>query len=124
MSEKAMKFDDGKIPLEFLELSGIEDMCKAFQFGAKKYSKGNYKQGMEATRLTAAAMRHILQWQMGVDMDDESGISHLGHAMACLSMISTTMSLGTLIDDRECLEAPLKEAIKYESRFPDGLHFI
>jgi len=108
MSEKAMKFDDGKIPLEFLELSGIEDMCKAFQFGAKKYSKGNYKQGMEATRLTAAAMRHILQWQMGVDMDDESGISHLGHAMACLSMISTTMSLGTLIDDREPLEAKVE----------------
>lgn len=68
--------------------------------GAKKYGRYNYCEGMEVTRLAAAALRHIHQFLDGEDLDPESGASHLGHARCNLAMILHTLELGTAIDNR------------------------
>lgn len=96
----ALKNDktDNKAPLEFLRMDGIEEMCRVFKFGAKKYAKNNYLKGMESERLTSAALRHILAYQSGEKLDPESGRSHLGHAMACLAMHFSMESVGTLVE--------------------------
>jgi len=62
-------------------------MVKALMFGEKKYSRFNYKTGFKNTRLTAAALRHIMAYQDGEDNDPESGLPHLAHAMVALGML-------------------------------------
>lgn len=90
---------DGKSPLEYLRMDGISEMCEVFAFGATKYGKDNYLLGHHVDQLTAAALRHILAYQAGEELDPESGKSHIGHAMCCLSMLQTQKALNTLRRD-------------------------
>lgn len=91
---------DNKIPTEYLTLDGIASMCRAFKHGGEKYDDYNYYKGHTVNQLCAAAIRHILQFKDGEDVDSESKVSHLGHAMASLAMIEKQRALGTSIDDR------------------------
>ncbi len=91
---------DNKIPTEYLTLDGLASMCWAFKYGAVKYDDYNYYKGHTVNQLCAAAIRHILQFKDGEDVDSESLVSHLGHAMASLAMIEKQRALGTSIDDR------------------------
>ncbi len=78
----------------------LEQEAFAFMWGEKKYGRWNYQHGMEAGRLVAATLRHVLDWYWSCDADPESGASHLGHARANLAMLLEQQRLGTLIDDR------------------------
>lgn len=94
------KFDTGKPDLSLIPLSALKEEAKGFMLGEQKYGRYNYTKGMEASRLVAAALRHIHAWMDGHDIDPESGASHLGHARCCLAMLLHTQELGTLIDNR------------------------
>jgi len=87
---------DNKAPLEFLRLDGVQEMCRVFEYGAKKYGKNNYLLGHQDSQLTAAALRHILAYQSGEHVDPETGYPHLAHAQCCLAMFFTQRALGTL----------------------------
>lgn len=94
------KFDTGKPDLSLIPLPALVEEAKGFMLGESKYGRYNYTEGMEASRLVAAALRHITTWMEGEDNDPESGASHLGHARCCLAMIIHTQQLGTLKDNR------------------------
>lgn len=94
------KDDQGKADLSLIPLVAMTEEAKGFMLGEKKYGRYNFTKGLQASRLIAAAMRHILQWQQGEDLDPESGASHLGHARCCLAMLLECQRLGTLVDDR------------------------
>lgn len=100
MSNEAKKYDAGKADLSLIPTVAIEQMARAFMLGEKKYGRYNFYKGMEASRLTAAALRHIHAWNEGEELDPESGYSHLGHALACIAMILKQQELGTLKDNR------------------------
>lgn len=94
------KFDNGKLDLSLIPLSALEQEARGFMLGADKYGRNNFKQGLEASRLVAACLRHVHAWMEGEDLDPESGASHLGHARCCLAMILECERLGTLKDNR------------------------
>lgn len=94
------KFDTGKPDLSLIPYVALAEEAKGFMLGEKKYGRYNYTEGMEVTRLTSAALRHIYQWLAGEDTDSESGANHLGHARCCLAMLLDTMARGTAIDNR------------------------
>lgn len=73
-----------------------------FALGAKKYGGSfNWREHkISASIYVSAAMRHILQWFDGQDIDAESGVTHLAHARACLGIMIDAEACGTLIDDR------------------------
>lgn len=100
MSTGGKKFDNGKADLSLIPLSAMEEEAYAFMLGEQKYGRYNYCEGLESHRLVAAALRHILQYQNGEDLDSESGRSHLGHARACLAMLIHCERIGTLKDTR------------------------
>jgi hypothetical protein len=56
-------------------------------YGAKKYGRYNYLNGMEWTRLIAALDRHVSAFNDGENCDQESGLNHLYHAGACVMML-------------------------------------
>jgi hypothetical protein len=86
MSSK--KFDSGKADLSILSITAMSEIAKAFEFGSKKYGRYNYLEtGFQYTRLLSACMRHIGAWTWGEEYDQESGLSHLAHAGACVVML-------------------------------------
>ena len=99
-AKSGTKHDTGKADLSLVPVVAIEAEAKALMFGEKKYGRYNYTQGFETSRLVAACLRHVLAYQDGENTDPESGLSHLGHARACLSMLLHCDQLGTLRDNR------------------------
>ena len=73
----------------------------AMQDGARKYGPYNWRsKNVGATTYINAAKRHIAQWFDGQRIATDSGVHHLGHAMACLAIILDAEASGNLIDDR------------------------
>lgn len=69
--------------------------------GAAKYGPYNWQDDpVDATTYYSAAMRHLLQWFSGEDVDQESGASHLAHVRACMAILLDAEASGALIDDR------------------------
>ena len=99
-AKSGTKHDTGKVDISLVPLVATEAEARALMFGEKKYGRYNYTQGFETSRLVAACLRHVLAYQDGEDTDPESGLSHLGHAKACLSMLLHCDQLGTLRDNR------------------------
>lgn len=81
------KHDSGKPPLSIIPRCALEAEAEAFAYGARKYGRGNYKNGFDWSRLIDAAMRHIVAFNEGENLDAESGLSHLAHARASLAML-------------------------------------
>lgn len=76
-------------------------MTKAFADGAKKYGRLNWREnGVTASVYYDAAQRHLMAWWDGEDKADDSGVHHLGHAMACLAIILDAERHAKLNDDR------------------------
>jgi hypothetical protein len=100
-SEKGIKFDSGKVDRTIVPYDSVVEIAKALHFGAKKYSRNNYKQGMEYLRLLAAADRHLGALTKREDIDPESGLHHLAHAGACIVMMLELIRLGKLEDNRD-----------------------
>lgn len=100
MSKKADKFDAKKADLSLIPAVAEEAVARAMMYGEKKYGRYNYCKGHEASQLIAAAKRHLSNWMEGEENDPESGVSHLGHAMANCLMILHQQQLGTLRDNR------------------------
>lgn len=79
------KADSGKGRWSLLPLHTIKQVIKVLEFGANKYSVGNWAHVEGAsTRYYDATMRHIEAWWTGEKNDPESGLPHLAHATACL----------------------------------------
>lgn len=100
MDEYGKKHDSGKTDLSLVPIAALEQEALGFMLGERKYGRYNYLKGMEASRLVAAALRHIHAWNAGEELDPESGASHLGHARCCLAMILDCQKAGTLKDNR------------------------
>lgn len=100
MSEIGLKFDTEKPDLTDIPKEAMWEMGRAFTYGQKKYGKNNYRNGMEVSRQIAAAIRHIYQHLGGETLDSESGVSHLGHALASLAMACYTIANYKDLDNR------------------------
>jgi len=87
--KKAIKNDNGKTRMDLLPPKALDGIAKIFTFGAKKYNDYNYKngKGLDWCRPYAALMRHMIAWNDGEDIDQESGESHLYHAGCCIMML-------------------------------------
>ena len=82
------KFDGGKLEYGLLPPLALEETVKVLTFGAQKYERDNWKKVPDSKRRYFDAMeRHIWAWKKGEQMDPESGIHHLAHAMCCLMFL-------------------------------------
>ena len=99
-SEGGVKHDNGKPPLSLIPRAALMLEAQVLAFGADKYGKFNFTKGFQQSRLLDAAMRHITAYAWGEDNATESGLSHLGHARACLAMLIQNIEDGVSTDDR------------------------
>lgn len=96
----AMKETTGKPPLDLVPAELVYAAGRAFDFGAKKYSRHNWRKGIPTSKLYSALDRHIKAWNEGEEKADDSGLSHLDHAAACLAMLLQTLKDHPHLDDR------------------------
>jgi len=94
------KYDEGKPMIGLIAAEAIWKEAEVMTFGGKKYGLFNWAKGISVLRLLSAAMRHILQFLMGQDNDDETSISHLAHARCCLAMAMWMVEHKPEFDDR------------------------
>lgn len=69
--------------------------------GALKYGRNNFR--ASAIRYSVyldATRRHLDALQEGEDIDPDSGLPHLAHALATMGIVADAMMAGTLVDDR------------------------
>lgn len=74
----------------------------AMMNGANKYGAYNWR-GKEviASIYVDACKRHLDLWFEGQRLADDSGVHHLGHAMACCGLLLDAEATGNLVDDRQ-----------------------
>ncbi len=100
MKKKALKYDNNKSPHELLPPKALDGIADAFSYGAKKYSKWNWTNGFEWSRLIGSCRRHLNDFNAGIDFDDESKLCHLKLAGANIMMLIEHYERKLGIDDR------------------------
>lgn len=85
---KGLKDDglDGSKPVklrwDLIPIGCVEDLAKVLTYGAVHYKAESWKELEDAeNRYYAALMRHLSAYRQGQLTDEESGLSHLAHAM-------------------------------------------
>jgi Domain of unknown function (DUF5664) len=82
------KFDGGKLEYGLLPPLALEETVKVLTFGAQKYERDNWQKVPDSKRRYFDALqRHVWAWKTGEQIDQESGIHHLAHAMCCLMFL-------------------------------------
>lgn len=73
----------------------------AMMDGAIKYGPYNWRdKAVIASIYVDACKRHVEAWFEGQECATDSGVHHLGHAIACLAILLDCQETGNLIDDR------------------------
>ena len=94
------KFDGGKPPISLISELAIVQEAEVLAFGAEKYGRHNWRQGIEWSRIIDAVQRHILAFNSGEDADPETSLSHIAHARAGLGFLLEYIETHPELDDR------------------------
>lgn len=77
------KFDTGKLSFENVPWDELEEYFKVTAFGAKKYEAFSWQRVPNMRkRYFSALMRHVLAWAKGEQLDQETKLHHLAHAVS------------------------------------------
>jgi hypothetical protein len=95
-----IKHDQDKPPMDLLDYEFLEQLAEVLQMGAAKYSRHNWREGIPLSRNVAATQRHLSKFMQGIDLDDESGVSHLAHAAVDIMFLYCTLRDKPEYDDR------------------------
>jgi hypothetical protein len=108
--------------MSLIDPSFLTGVAQVLTFGANKYGKHNWRNGIHISRLVDAALRHINAFNSGLDLDEESGLEHLYHATCCLMMASRFSN--TAWDDRYVerpSQPPSREDMEVYLKHPEEL---
>lgn len=81
-------FDEGKPDISLVDPDFIRQIAFVLGKGAEKYGARNYEKGLPHLKRYNSAMRHLLSWRDGEDLDPETGLSHLHHAATNLMILA------------------------------------
>lgn len=97
------KNDTGKPEYTYIPFTLLNDVNKVLTHGAKKYGVNNWKkQDFKLHRAYNALLRHLFSFWDGQDIDPESGLSHLDHAMCNLLFMKYHFENTPGCDTRPC----------------------
>lgn len=82
LEERAERKNLEKAKLSLIDLKCFEDLADVLEFGARKYSRNNWKKGLVMTEILDSMLRHISALNNGEYYDKESRLPHIGHIQA------------------------------------------
>lgn len=90
-----------KVSITKLPMVGVLHGAHAMMNGAGKYGPYNWRDNkVIASIYIDAAARHLASWFEGEEIAEDSGVHHLGHAIACMAILLDAQETGNLVDDR------------------------
>lgn len=90
-----------KVPLSTVSAPVLGEVGLAMLEGALKYGRHNYRvSGVRASVYHDAALRHLLAFWEGQDIDPDSGLPHIVKAIACCVVLRDSQIQGNWVDDR------------------------
>lgn len=90
-----------KVSLTKLPAVGVLHGAHAMMDGAVKYGPYNWRdKKVIASIYVDAIQRHCQAWFEGQELATDSGVHHLGHAIACAALLLDAQETGNLVDDR------------------------
>lgn len=90
-----------KPSLSFVPPVALMHEAVVMALGARKYGAFNWRENkVKAKVYIDAAIRHLMLYADGEDIDPESGASHLAHARACCGILLDAQHTGNMVDDR------------------------
>ena len=95
-----VKHDQGKPPISLINRRALEEEARVMAFGATKYAAHNWRDGIAASRLLDAALRHILAYADGENNAPETRLSHPAHARCSLAFQIECQHTHPELDDR------------------------
>jgi hypothetical protein len=86
-----VKDDHAKERVDLVPIEGIKAAARAFAYGANKYYANSWRTAgrPQFSRVYASVLRHLFAWYGREDIDPESGLHHLDHALSQLMMLQT-----------------------------------
>lgn len=84
-SSVGKKYDGEKPRMYLLPPKATVEVAKVLTYGAEKYDEDNWRKlDNLQNRYSGATLRHIFAHLDGEYVDEETGCSHLAHAICCL----------------------------------------
>ena len=111
MSE-GKKYDSGKAKMHLLPPKALLEVARVLTFGADKYGEENWRDVADAqNRYASASLRHLFSHLDKEELDEETNLSHLAHAICCLMF-----KLELELEDGKGKEEKLREPDEAEHR--------
>lgn len=94
------------IRMDLVPWDVIWELARHYGVGIKKYSERNWEKGYRWSLSFAAALRHLLLFWMGEEIDKETGSKHLICAIWHLCSLVRFSNRFPELDDRPKMEFP------------------
>lgn len=116
-----IKYDSAKPKMNLLPPKAVMEVAKVLTFGAEKYDAENWRKLEDLqNRYTAGALRHIFAHMDGEELDPETNLSHLAHAMCCL-LFKLEIELEERLKEEEPREADSTEHTACDQSFESDI---
>lgn len=113
---EGIKYDGEKPKMHLLPPKALTEVAKVLTFGAQKYDEENWRKLDNLhNRYSSGALRHIFAHIDDEELDPESGLSHLAHAVCCLMF-----KLEIELENGKSKEEKLREPNGCKSRASDS----
>lgn len=90
-----------KVPMSTIPSPVLAEVGVGMLEGASKYGRHNFRCiGVRGSVYYDAAMRHLMSWWEGEDVDPDSDLSHVTKAICSLVVLRDAMIQGKFTDDR------------------------
>lgn len=90
-----------KVPLSTVSAPVMAEVGLAMMEGALKYGRHNYRvSGVRASVYYDAAIRHLMAFYEGQDIDPDSKLPHIVKVIACMAVLRDSQIQGNWVDDR------------------------
>lgn len=80
--EKSIRYNEGKPKWSLVDFKSLEPLVRVMEYGEMKYSRDNWKIGLNPTETLDSLARHLFKLMSGEEVDSESGLPHTGHILA------------------------------------------
>ena len=99
-ADKAAHFSSSKSGVDQIPSEVLMEWGDVFTYGEKKYARDNWLKGTDWHEFYGSALRHLYRFWAGEDVDPETGINHLAHALWNVAAIRAYQMRGLGQDDR------------------------
>ena len=121
-TSEGIKYDSEKPKMNLLPPKAIVEISKVLTFGAAKYDAENWRKlDDQQNRYTAGALRHIFAHMDGEQLDPETNLSHLAHALCCLLFKLEIELENAKIEEEKPREADTTEHTARDQSFESDL---